>query len=66
MEFKIGGDDSGGEFGVCRRSSSRAPYLGRDVMEFFAILDGHPSVRLEPCVFYWGFGSYNLVSYYRA
>jgi hypothetical protein len=38
MELEVGGDEGGGEFGVCGCSGAGAPYLGRDVVEFFTVL----------------------------
>jgi len=38
VEFKIGGDDGGGEFSVCCCASASTPYLGSDVMQLFTIL----------------------------
>lgn len=39
VEFEVGGHERGREFGICCCSGARAPYLGRDVVEFFAVLD---------------------------
>jgi hypothetical protein len=38
MEFEVGGDDGGGEFGISSCSSAGAPYLRGNVMEFLAVL----------------------------
>jgi hypothetical protein len=39
MQLHVGGDDGGGELGVCGCAGTCAPYLRRDVVEFFAILE---------------------------
>ena len=38
VEFEVGGDEGGGEFGVGGCACAGTPYLGGDVVEFFAIL----------------------------
>lgn len=38
VEFEVGGDEGGGEFGVGGGACSGTPYLGGDVVEFFAVL----------------------------
>lgn len=38
MEFEVGGDDGGGEFGVGGSSCSCAPDLRRDVVKLLAVL----------------------------
>lgn len=38
VQFQVGGDQGGGEFGVGGCASAGAPYLGGDVVEFFAVL----------------------------
>ena len=32
VELEVGGDNGGGEFGVCRCAGAGAPYLGGDVV----------------------------------
>lgn len=38
VQFEVGGDEGGGEFGVGGCAGARAPDLGGDVVEFFAVL----------------------------
>ena len=38
VEFEVGGDEGGCEFGVCCCASAGAPDLGGDVVEFLAVL----------------------------
>jgi hypothetical protein len=38
VEFEVGGDERGGEFGVGCGAGAGAPDRGGDVMQFFAIL----------------------------
>ena len=38
MEFEVGSDDGGGEFGVGGCAGAGAPDAGGDVVEFFAVL----------------------------
>ena len=38
VELEIGGDERGGEFGVCGCAGAGAPDSGGDVVEFFAVL----------------------------
>lgn len=40
MQFEVRGDEGGGEFGICCCAGAGTPYLGRDIMEFFAVLFG--------------------------
>ena len=39
VEFEVGGDEGGGEFGIGGGAGARAPDLGGDVVEFFAVLE---------------------------
>lgn len=39
VEFEVGGDEGGGEFSVSGRAGAGAPDGGRDIVEFFAVLD---------------------------
>lgn len=38
MELEVGGDERGGEFGVCGCAGAGAPDSGGEVVEFFAVL----------------------------
>jgi hypothetical protein len=38
VQLDVGGDEGGGEFGVCSCASACTPYLWRDVVELLAIL----------------------------
>lgn len=38
VEFEVGGDEGGGEFGVCGCASAGTPDLRRDVVQFLAVL----------------------------
>lgn len=38
VQFDVGADQGGGEFGVCGGSGSGTPDLGGDVVEFLAVL----------------------------
>ena len=38
VQFEVGADERGGEFRVCCCAGARAPDLGRDVVEFLAVL----------------------------
>lgn len=40
MQFDVGADECRGELGVCGGSGSGAPDLGRDVVQFLAVLLG--------------------------
>lgn len=40
VEFEVGGDEGGGEFGVGCGAGAGAPDLRGDVVEFFAVLEG--------------------------
>lgn len=39
VQFEIGADEGGGEFGVCCCSSAGAPDFRGDVVKFFAVLN---------------------------
>ena len=41
MEFNVGADQVGGEFGVCCSTGSGTPYRRRYVMDFLAVLHVH-------------------------
>lgn len=47
VQFEVGGDDGGGEFSVGGGAGAGAPYLGRDVVELFAVLWVLESVGFE-------------------
>jgi hypothetical protein len=38
VELDVGGNQGCGEFSVCCSTGAGTPYLGRDVVEFFAVL----------------------------
>lgn len=38
VQFEVGGDDGGREFGVCGCAGAGTPYLRGDVVEFLAVL----------------------------
>lgn len=38
MQFEVGGDEGGGELGVCCCTGAGAPDLGGDVMKLLAVL----------------------------
>jgi len=40
VQFEIRGDEGGGEFGVSGCAGAGTPDFGRDVVEFFAVLQG--------------------------
>jgi len=39
VQFEVGGDQGGGEFGVCGCTGAGAPYFGGYVVQFFAVLE---------------------------
>ena len=51
VEFEIGGDEGCGEFGVCCCSGAGTPYLRRDVVKLFAVLDDKKIVLAEAVYF---------------
>ena len=65
VQFKVGGDEGGGEFGVGGCAGAGTPYLGGDVVEFFTVLgavvlvavwgefEGREGERV-PCLRLWG------------
>jgi hypothetical protein len=51
VQFDVGGDEGGGEFGVGCCAGAGAPDLRGDVVEFFAVLQIHGMLVLEDSVF---------------
>ena len=49
VEFEVGGDEGGGEFGVGCGAGAGAPDLGGDVVEFFAVLERRMLVVERVC-----------------
>lgn len=50
MQFEVGGDEGGCEFGVCCCTGSGTPDLRGDVVEFLAVLDQFALVQWIPVV----------------